>query len=94
MKQRKEDQTLNMKKIVILIIMVKRLQNIDQSEWKQVLVNITMQHMEANPDYIYKEFHRVMREERGISDDDLPSKEKVKGKISYTRASLKKKLKR
>ena len=68
--------------------------NIDQSEWKQVLVNITTQHMEAKPDYIYKEFLRVMREERGINDDDLPSKEKVKGKISYTRASLKKKLKR
>lgn len=68
--------------------------NIDESEWKQVLVNITMQHTEAKPDYIYKEFLRVMREERGKNDDDLPSKQKVKGKISYTRASLKKKLKR
>ena len=68
--------------------------NIDQSEWKQIPVNITMQHMEAKPDYIYKVFLRVMREERGIYDDDLPSKEKVKGKISYTRASLKKKLER
>ena len=50
--------------------------------------------MEAKPDYIYKEFLRVMRKERGINDDDLPSKEKVKRIISYTRASLKKKLKR
>ena len=49
--------------------------NIDQSEWKRVLVNITLQYMEAKPDYIYKEFLRVMREERGMNDDDLPSKE-------------------
>ena len=67
--------------------------NIDQSEWKRVLVNITLQYMEAKPDYAYKEFLRVMREERGMNDDDLPSKEKVNGKISYTRTSLKKKLK-
>ena len=67
--------------------------NIDQNEWKQVLVNITMQHMETKPDYIYKEFLCVMREERGMNDDDLSSKEKATGKISYTQTSLKKKLK-
>ena len=50
--------------------------------------------MEAKPDYIYKKIPCDMREERRINDDDLPPKEKVKGKISYSRASLKKKLKR
>ena len=67
--------------------------NIDPTEWKGVLQNLTVQHTQAKPDFIYKEFLRIMKEDKNINNDELPSKQQIKSKIGYARTSLKKKLK-
>ena len=68
--------------------------SMNEIEWKHILRRITMQHIERKPDFIYKEFLRVMSGEEGCTEAELPEKKKIKGKISYIKTSLKKSLKR
>ena len=68
--------------------------NCEDNEWRDVLENRVMVYQTKKPAFIYEQFIKQMVEERGINQNDLPSKKHIKGRISSTKSAIKKKLQR
>ena len=72
----------------------KDLTTYEENEWKSELENLVTVYQTEKPAFIYEIFIKKMVEERGIPQNDLPSKKYIKGKISSIKTALKKKLQR